>query len=284
MQMNWNGVMKKARQNKNIIITVILLILASSGAIQKGVAVIGGHIHRQNDQYLDKSIKSTLHLMIPVGGIKALADVVEGSTAVVEWGDIAQPILDYVDITWRILILSLIVSTATKYTLLGIAPFANTLIILSLLMYVALSAVRYVAKPDAAICICIKRTAGLFLLVYLVLVAILPITIYGTSQLSKTITEPLRANVSQSLHRAQRVFSLESITQKDSLLDKIDAIKIKANEIINFCKSNSPDFAASLAKLGCNKNYGCHHLSDSVFCFSHLAGARHALSGTWSQR
>ena len=118
------------QRHKAVMMTAILLVLAVSGMIQKGVAHCGERFYQANDKFLDASIESTAHLMIPVGAAKAAADVVEGSTAVVEWGDITQPILDYLDVAWRILILSLIVTTAVKYTLLGIAPLANVFLII----------------------------------------------------------------------------------------------------------------------------------------------------------
>jgi hypothetical protein len=248
-RMRWNGIRQTLLRHRAIVGTVILLIFAVTGTIQKGVARMGTHVSQENDKYLTESIKSTVHVMIPVGIAKAAADVVEGSEAVVEWGDITQPILDYLDVAWRILILSLIVSTATKYTLLGVAPLANAFLVLSLSFYLALAIIRSITAPDAAIRICIKRIAGLFLLTYLLLVAILPLTILGTGRLSHTITEPLRAETFSSFDRVGRVFSLDSITQQDGFLDKVDAVKKKAAEIIRFCGSATADIAGSVAKL-----------------------------------
>lgn len=247
--MKWNGVWRAQLRHKAVITTAILLVLAVTGTIHRGVARIGGNLSQQNDQFLDESIKSTVHVMIPVGIAKAAADVIEGSTAVVEWGDIIQPILDYLDVAWRILILSLIVTTATKYTLLGVAPFANAFLVLSLSLFLAFAAIRYITEPGAALRLCIKRIAGLFLLTYLLLVAILPLTIFGTGQLSRTITEPLRAETFQSFDRVGNVFSLESITKQDGFLDKADAIKKKSVEIIRFCGSATASIAGSVAKL-----------------------------------
>lgn len=228
---------------------LILLVLASTGVIHKGVTLVSGQLSRENNIFLDNSIKSTAHVMIPVGISKAAADVIEGSSTVVEWGDIAQPVLDYLDVAWRILILSLIVTTATKYILLGVAPLANAFLVFSLVFYFILAIIRYMTEPDAAIRVSMKRMAGLFLLTYLLLVAILPLTIFGTGQLSRTITEPLHAETFQSFNRVGEVFSLDQITDEDGFKDKLEAIKKKSIDVMKFCGTATADIAQSVAQL-----------------------------------
>ncbi|MDD2599696.1 MAG: hypothetical protein PHO37_10765 [Kiritimatiellae bacterium] len=247
--MKWIKTKDAVLRHTKLIAASTLLALALAGVIQGGVSSIGIRMSRDNDAFLDRSIESTMQLMVPVGVAKAAADVIEGSTAVVEWGDIAQPILDYLDVAWRILILSLIVTTATKHTLLGVTPLVNVFLVASLSLYFVLAVAHSVTAPSSVIRICVKRTAGLFLLVYLLFVAILPLAIYGTGQLSKTITEPLRAETFKSLEQVGAVFSLEAITQQDGFLDKMDAIKKKSVEIIRFCSKATADIASSVAKL-----------------------------------
>lgn len=247
--MKWSDIGDQLLRHSTAITTGILLVLALTGGIQGGVSRINARMSRENDAYLDKSIQSTLHLMVPVGIAKAAADVIEGSTAVVEWGDITQPILDYLDVAWRILILSLIVTTATKHTLLGIAPHANIFLVASLSLYFIFAWVRLIVAPTSAIRVGIKRTAGLLLLVYLLFIAILPLAIFGTGQLSATITEPLEIDTFKSFDHVGQVFSLEAITKQDGFLDKMDAIKKKSVEIIRFCGGATADIASSVAKL-----------------------------------
>jgi len=247
--MNWRRVGQCVLRYKAVLLTALALALAVNGAIQRGVALIGEPLARMNDQYLDQSLKSTVHVMIPVGVAKAAADVVEGSTAVVEWGDITQPILDYLDVAWRILILSLIVTTATKYILLGVAPLAGMFLVLALALYFVFAIIRCFTAPTAILRLCLRRMAGLFLLTYLLLAVILPLTIFGTGELSRTITEPLRASTFESFDRIGEVFSLEAITRQEGFLGKADSIQKKAVEIIRFCGTATADIAGSVAKL-----------------------------------
>lgn len=247
--MNWNSIRQSVARQRALIATGILLALAGSGFIEKSMSPLAERLSRENDQFLDNSIKSTVQMMIPVGVAKAAADVIEGSTTVVEWGDITQPILDYLDVAWRILILSLIVTTATKYSLLGVAPLANAFLVASLWLYVVFLALRGIKGFAVALRTCIRRIAGIFLLVYLLFIAILPLTIFGTARLSKTITEPLRAETFRSFAHIGWVFSLESVTRQEGFLDKVDAIKEKSVEVIRFCGRSTADIAGSVAKL-----------------------------------
>lgn len=247
--MKWSEAKSAVRRHRSLIATSILLALALAGVIQGGVARIEKSVFSENDAFLDRSIASTVQLMIPVGVAKAAADVIEGSTAVVEWGDITQPILDYLDVAWRILILSLIVTMATKHTLLGVAPLANAFLMTSLSLYFVLAVAHSITTPRSAIQICLKRTAGLLLLVYLLFVAILPLAIYGTGQLSKTITEPLYDETFKSFEQVGLVFSLAAIIKQDGFLSKMDAIKEKSVEIIRFCSTATADIASSVAKI-----------------------------------
>jgi len=91
--------------------------------------------------------------------------------------------------------------------------------------------------------------ATLFLLGYLLLVAILPLTISGTEFLSRTVVDPLRPDITAAFNKTGQVFSMESITQQDGFLDKVDAMKKKSAEIVRFCGTATVLIAASVAKL-----------------------------------
>ena len=236
-------------RHKNLVTVIALLVLAVTGLFGKVVDLAGRPISHQNDEYLNKSIESTVHLMIPIGVVKGAADVIEGSSAVVEWGDIVQPILDHLDVAWRVLILSLIVSTAVKFILLGIGALANVFLIFALLAYLSSCLLQMAVTVKAPLVASIKRLAGLFILVYLLLIAILPLSIYGTSKLSAAITEPLRAETFATFQKAGEVFSLETITRQDGFLDKVDAIKKKAVDVIRFSGNATADIAVSVARL-----------------------------------
>lgn len=247
--MTWVRVKRGFFRFRAVLVAGLLLLLAAAGVIQDGVGRAGRQVAESNDRFLDASIKSTVQLMLPIGIAKGTVDVIEGSSAVVEWGDITQPILDYLNVAWRILILSLILSTSSKYVLLGVGPLAGAFLTVSVGLYFVLAVLRLLSARVSGLAFAVKRCAGFFLLGYLLLVAILPLTLFGTARLAGTITEPLRADTARSFERVGQVFSLESITKSDKFLDKLDAVKQKAVEVIRFCGPATAEIAGSVAKL-----------------------------------
>lgn len=248
--MTWGNVKREFLRCKAVLAAGLLLLLAAAGVIQEGVGRAGRQVAEGNDRFLDASITSTLQLMVPIGIAKGTVDVIEGSSAVVEWGDITQPILDYLNVAWRILILSLMLSTATKYVLLGVGPLAGAFLTAAAALYFALAVLRLSAAGRASgLAFAVRRCAGFFLLGYLLLAAVLPLTVFGTARLAGSVTEPLRADTARAFERVGQVFSLESITKNDKFLDKLDAIKQKAVEVIRFCGPATAEIAGGVAKL-----------------------------------
>ena len=102
---------------------VIILSLFLIFALVGGVNLLNratAPLAERNRVYLDTSIHDTAQLLIPVGIAKAAADMIEGSTIqfeagivvtkggmTVEAGDIMQPLLDCINLAWKILLTSM---------------------------------------------------------------------------------------------------------------------------------------------------------------------------------
>lgn len=54
-------------RHKHFVVVIALLVLAVTGVIGKLVDIAARPISRHNEQYLNKSIESTVHLMVPIG-------------------------------------------------------------------------------------------------------------------------------------------------------------------------------------------------------------------------
>jgi hypothetical protein len=227
----------------------ILLVLAVTGVLQRLSATIAEPMTESNAAYLDRAIKNTVHLMVPIGVAKGAADVIEGSEAVVEFGDMVQPLLEYLDIAWRILLLSLMISTGAKYVLLGSPSLAGPLLIISLSCYVGYSVGWLVCKKEGALLFSAKRIGAFCLLGYLFFALVLPLTVFCTAALSDRITEPLKTDVTLSFDRVGKIFSMESITEQDAFLDKVDAMRGKAVELIRFSTRSAAFIAGKVARL-----------------------------------
>ena len=127
------------------LIHATLLLLVISGLMTGWTARIIEPLTQRNLDFLDASIMDTFHLMLPVGAAKAAADIVEGSTLnveagavlakagmTIEVGDSLQPLLDYIEVAWDLLLASMIYLVTAKCVVTGASATAGPLLIFAL--------------------------------------------------------------------------------------------------------------------------------------------------------
>lgn len=216
----------------------------------------------RNQAYLDASIKDTVHLMFPVGAAKAAADAVEGSTinieagAVfakagmnIEAGDTMQPMLDYINIAWRLLLISLIYLVTAKSILAGTGSIALPLLTVALCALLGNSLAALFLHGENALRQVLQRIGALFLLCSLLFLLIIPLTITGTAYLSRHTTDPMRSDVRASFDNIGTVFSLEKFHEAEDLKDKAVALNEKIVELGEYAKESMSDVAVAVCKL-----------------------------------
>ena len=256
----------KISAHKRALVLIVLLALAVSGLLTGAFERVTRPLNKSNSVYLDDSFKDTLHLMVPVGLAKAGADLVEGSTInveagvvfakagmSVEAGDTLQPLLEYIDVAWRLLLISLIYNVAMQSILAGSILLAKPLLIVSLLSYL-LSTLLSVWVSDAnPFRHFLRRLAPLFLLCALLFALILPLTVAGTAYLSKRTTDIMRNEMWTSFDKIGQVFSMEKFHSADELKDKAVILKDKIVEIGRYSKDSVGDVASSVCRLAAIK-------------------------------
>ena len=250
----------KSIQTPLILTTLLLLVMAVflTGTVGKLIAPLTKH----NQTYLDTSITDTVHLMIPVGVAKAAADAIEGSTinieagAVfakagmnIEAGDTMQPMLDYINIAWRLLLISLIYLVTAKSILAGSGAIALPLLVVALCALLANSLIALFLYREHAIRQVLQRIGSLFLLCSLLFLLIIPLTVTGTVYLARHTTDPLREDVRTSFDKIGTVFSLDKFHEAEDLKDKAIALKDKIVELGKYAKDSISDVAIAVCKL-----------------------------------
>lgn len=252
--------------HKRALALIILLILAVSGLLTGAFERVIRPLENSNTAFLNASFNDTIHLMVPVALAKAGADLVEGSTInveagvvfakagmSVEAGDTLQPLLEYIDVAWRLLLISLIYNVAMQSILAGSILLAKPLLIVSLLAYL-LSTLLSVWVCDAnPLRQFLRRLAPLFLLCALLFAVILPLTVAGSAYLSRNTTDKLRDEMWTSFDKIGQVFSMEKFHAADELKDKAVILKDKIVEIGRYSKDAVGDVASSVCKLAAIK-------------------------------
>jgi len=210
-----------------------------------------------NTAYLEGASKKAVAMLVPVGVIKGVADVVEGSTVsagvnlgvsgnvTVEAGDIMQPVLDVVTVIWK----TLLVDCGYLMVMFGLVQVSDVLalpsILAALLAGLGCLLVRRRLAADAPAVVVLRRTTRLFALVSLLVVFVFPCTIRLTAALSRATTEPYRASQQASLQRIARNYETLSTTGTEGAGDGLSAR-------LRMAARTAQDTAAALAVVaGC---------------------------------
>lgn len=222
-------------------------------------------VKRHNDEYLSAAIADTAHLMISIGAAKAFADVIEGSTVDlegrlvvgagtrIEVGDVLQPVLDYLDVAWKILIINLVYLLIAKYVLLGSTPVWTGLLAVSLVGYLVSEVSRRFTAPNHAVVIAARKLGGMCLLGALLFSIILPLTVNLSSRLAHATTDPLRTSVRARFQELDRIFSLKEFHNAEGIVDKAKALKNKMASVTEWAPRAVANVAGSVAELAAAK-------------------------------
>jgi len=163
------------------------------------------------ESYVEASQEKALTAFITVSAVKGLIAVVEGSDVVgIEVGDVVQPLYDAIDITWKILALSLGALYAIEI-LLGLSAVLGK-VFLSLMFILAL--VTLFAKQS------ILRKAAVFtgVLGFFFFVAV-PVTLAVSGSLSESYSKPVRDRFDLSMTEFQENFQ-----------ERLDELKVSGME------------------------------------------------------
>jgi len=244
----------------------LLLLLTASGLLTGWTERLTAPLAARNRAFLDASIKDTVHLMVPVGMAKAAADAVEGSTInieagavfakagmTIEAGDTLQPILDYIDIAWKLLLISMIYLVTAKSVLTGAGAIAAPLLTVSLTAFLTdrLTAIRL--PHTHAFRQAMSRVGALFLLCSLLFMLIIPLTVTGSAYLSRHTTEPLREDVRASFEQIGQAFSLQHFYDTPDLKEKAVILKEKLVQLSGYAQTAVTEVAVSVCKLAAIK-------------------------------
>lgn len=165
----------------NVGILLTLAILSLTGVLRTFQEKV---ILPSADNYVEESQEKALTAFITISIVKGIVAVIEGSDVVgIEVGDLVQPLYDAIDITWRIITLSL-ASLYVVEVLLDLCAilgqFTTSLLLILLLAY------QFVKKET------IKKSAYFTGMAAAAFFIGIPLTLYISGEFSKSFSEPTR--------------------------------------------------------------------------------------------
>jgi uncharacterized membrane protein len=251
----------RLRTYRPVLILTFLLLFVGLGGNQL-LTYVTAPLTRQNNAYLDKAIRDTTQLMIPVGLAKAGADMIEGSTIqleagivvtkgnmTVEAGDLMQPILDCIEIAWKVLLTSAVFLISVKCIVSGFPELTQPLCIAFLLCYLINSLLVHVLKRDHLFCSVTRRIGGILLLCWILIVALLPLTLAGTAYLSERTTAHMQKNIDTTFQRVHTVFNMEGFSTASDLSEKATFLKTKMADISRFAREELSTVVMAICQL-----------------------------------
>lgn len=162
-------------------ILLALAILSITGVLTKFQHKV---ILPPAENYVEASQEKALTAFITISVVKGLVAVVEGSDVVgIEVGDIVQPLYDAIDITWKLITLSLASLYAIEVLLLLCSSLGK--FFLSIL-FILLLAFQFVKKDT------IGKAAYFTGVLAFTFFLMIPLTLYISGFLSKQYSEPVK--------------------------------------------------------------------------------------------
>ena len=251
----------KRIKNGRFLLVLALLILTVTGGTERALDWATSPLRQQNLAFLDDFLRDTAALIVPVGLAKATADVIEGSTisgnavfagVTVEAGDIAQPLLDYINIGWKLLLASYTYLIAAKFIVsncnsLGAPILACALAFLLFnLFFPEKRDVEGAEKKRPRI---ITQLGNRILFIAILLMAILPLTVSGTAFLSNKTTLPARVEIKSSFDHIAKSLSMKKVEQEKDPAKKIALLRQRVAEIEQHAEPLLAEVSSTVCKL-----------------------------------
>lgn len=241
-----------------IILCIVAALLSFGGRLGSLTDRAGNQaLTRQNDNYLSTSFNKALVGFGTLSVLKAGLDIIEGSeigaslgvTAQLEVGDIVQPAYDYVDIAWRTLLTGCVTLLSMQY-LLKAATILDSYLLGATLMLLALFLITRWWRPTwISVKNILRDMLSVAIVVTLALYYILPLSVWGASKLSRTITQPAIEEAQNGFEQAKKTLFPDDQQRASGIVAKLKQIQDRIEQIAAYLKDETKDMVVWAIKL-----------------------------------
>lgn len=215
-------------------------------------------LEKANASYLDSSLTKALVGFGTMSAIKAGLDVIEGTTvgaevgvtASVQVGDVVKPAYDYVDIAWRTLLTSCVMLLSLKYLLQVAGMIGGFTLGCSLFIAALLLTLRWFRPNLVRVRSILRDLLSFTVIISFALYYILPLSVWGASKLSQTITRPSIEEAQRGFEGAKNaLFPEEQGSTNRGVLAKIKQIPEQLERVVVSVKAATKDMVLWAIKL-----------------------------------
>ena len=193
------------------------IVLAATGIMDKGVAHLGlGGLNQANQRYLDESYDHALDGFLVLSAVKSGLAVIEGSEVGIGFsfqvGDLVQSVYDYVNIAWKTVLAGGTVLLMTRLTLDGVGLVGHLVMSAAFSSLLLLLAVRGFMPTREGLGRLLRSVTTTLTFAVVLIYIILPLAVFGASQLSQRLTRPLIQESYDTFSEVSQTFTREAIT------------------------------------------------------------------------
>lgn len=245
--MGWTAaIVPNLRRHRRLLVALVLVIAVYAGLVD-GLydRTVGDTLAGRNQAYLDRCFGRARDLLVPLAIVKGTVDIIEGTTVVgVEFGDIMQPLLEYVDLAWRTVVAAAVILLATKAMLPAATGLGGLFLAAAATFWILWLLLKATAPGSRPVLLATRRVAAMCFLLAVVLYVVIPLSVSTASFLSDAATEPLEHMYKPVFERLGKIFGLESVIRAEGMPEKAERMKGKAEELIGFVQRGGVTQAA----------------------------------------
>lgn len=187
-------------------------------------SIFSNIIKNRSEQYVDSSFEKAVVGFSAVSIIKAAVSVVEGSTigasvgvsAQIEAGDVVQPVYDFVDIAWRVILWACAILLSIKIILQTTGIIDNIVLGITFLFLAGCLIIKWYLPSFLKLKKMLQDFFLLGLIVFISIYYIIPLSIFISSKISDIITRPHIEEAYSGFEETKREISLSDDTGKET--------------------------------------------------------------------
>ncbi|HHS13070.1 MAG TPA: hypothetical protein ENN03_04795 [bacterium] len=237
-----------------ILLLIVLIIASSLGWTTRAFGWMGlNQLRQSNDRYLQSAMNQSLTTFGVLSILKVGLAIVEGTSVGVGFnlqiGDAVQAVYDYVDLAWRVVLISATVLLGTRYILQTAELIDQWVLAFALLLLLLLVLLRWF-KPNWKTLIRILRDLSLFFFIFsLSLFVLLPLSVTGGRLLSQYITAPSLEEAEEGLSIIQSELFPEGPPESPSVWQTIKNTSEKIAYISRILTQKASNLITWVVKL-----------------------------------
>jgi predicted PurR-regulated permease PerM len=237
-----------------LILLFTLTTLTIVGITQNGLSHIGFKaLYQHNQTYLQAALNQSLTTFAVLSGLKVGLAILEGSELGVgfgiEVGDAVQSAYDYVDIAWRIVLTSSAILVGTQFLLQASSLLGPWFLALTLALIFFIQLGRLVIPKVHRF----NRPARDFILFTAILTTalylMLPLSVWGSSHLSRIITAPSLNRADDDLNQIKRNLFPSADENSTGLFEKLRDAKNHLNQVTQIVTSKTREMSVLVLKI-----------------------------------